>query len=59
MKVWLVHEDGEVMGVFSNEKAAKHFAEDHDLKDIEGPMAVQDTYEAKPLDYDAPNLGQD
>jgi hypothetical protein len=46
MKVWLVHNDGEIMGVFSNEKAAKHFAEVHDYDDIDGPMTVHDTYPA-------------
>jgi hypothetical protein len=45
MRVWVVQNDGEVMGVYSNEKAAKHFAEVHDI-DIDGPRTVQDTYPA-------------
>jgi hypothetical protein len=59
MNVWLVYDDGEVMGVFSNEVAAKQFAEANDWTDIEGPVIVRDKYEPKPFDYDAPNLGEE
>jgi hypothetical protein len=58
MKVWLVYNGDEVMGLFSNEKAAKHCAEVNDWNDIE-VQHVQDTYEYKAPDYDAPNLGED
>jgi hypothetical protein len=57
-RAWLVYDDGEVMGVFSNEAAAKHCAEVNDWYDIEGPMTVKGRYERKPFDYDAPNLGE-
>ena len=57
MKVWLVYDEGEVMAVFSNEKA-RECAEANDWNDIE-MQTVRDTYEAEPLDHDAPNMEEE